>query len=359
MKIAIITDLHFGVRNDNPAILLHQKKFFSEQFIPYVADEKNQIGAVFCLGDTFDKRKQSNHLSVYEAKKSLFNPLAELDKPFYMVVGNHDAYFKNTIEINTPSLCLKEYKNIIVIDKPCEDLLDSQKVLFLPWICPDNWEATKKALHSTRAKICCAHLQLSGFEMYRGSPVSEGMPASLFEKFDMVLTGHYHHKSTKDNIHYLGTPYEMTWADYGDPRGFHVLDDNTMELEFHENMNHLFNVIEYNDKNYSSEKEMLHCLRCEENQFVKIRVTAKDHPDWLESLVSKLESNSPVECKVIENYNEADLESVQELEAGGDTLTFLLDTMKEFADNSTEEVLMKAQAKLKSLYLQAHDMVED
>lgn len=359
MRIALITDLHFGARNDSPALLLHQKKFFTEQFIPYVADEKNQIGAVFCLGDTFDKRKQSNHLSIHEAKQSLFGPISDLNKPFYVLVGNHDAYFKNTIEVNTPNICLKEYKNVVVIDKPCEDLLDSNRILFLPWICPDNWEATKKMLHSTKAKICCAHLQLSGFEMHRGSPVSEGMPVSLFEKFDMVLTGHFHHRSVKDNIYYLGTPYEMTWADYDDPRGFHVLDDDTLKLEFHENLNHLFNVIEYNDKNYSSEEEMLHVLRCEANQFVKIRVNAKEHPEWFENLVAKLESNSPVECKVIEDYKNTELESIEELEVGGDTLTFLLDTMKEFAGNSSEEVLMKAQAKLRNLYQQAKDMVED
>lgn len=358
MRIALITDLHIGGRNDSPALLLHQKKFFSEQFIPYVADEKNQIGAVICLGDTFDKRKQSNHLSIYESKKFLFDPLAELDKPFYMVVGNHDAYFKNTIEVNTLNLCLKEYQNIIVIDQPCDDLLDSNKILFLPWICPDNWEATKKALHSTKAKICCAHLQLSGFEMHRGSPVSEGMPVSLFEKFDMVLTGHFHHKSSKDNIHYLGTPYEITWADYNDPRGFHVLDDDKLELEFHENPNHLFKVIEYDDRN-STEDQILDKLKECQNQYVKVRVIAKEHPEWLDNAVSKLESFSPVECKILEEYRNTDLESIQELEAGSDTLTFLLETMKEFAGNSSEEVLLKSEAKLKDLYRQAHDMVED
>lgn len=357
-RIALITDLHFGGRNDSPALLLHQKKFFSEQFIPYVADEKNQIGAVICLGDTFDKRKQSNHLSIYEAKKSLFDPIAELKKPFYMIVGNHDAYFKNTIEVNTINLCLKEYKNIIVVDQPCEDLLDSNKILFLPWICPDNWEKTKKMLHSTKARICCAHLQLSGFEMHRGSPVSEGMPVSLFEKFDMVLTGHFHHKSSKDNIHYLGTPYEMTWADYNDPRGFHVLDDNTLELEFHENPDHLFKVIEYDDR---KSKEELHSVLSQsfDNQYVKIRVVAKEHPDWFEEFVGDIEKASPVECKVLEDYKNNDLESIQEIEAGGDTLTFLLETMKEFAGNVSEEVLMKSEAKLKELYQQAHDMVED
>lgn len=358
MRIAIITDLHFGARNDNPAILLHQKKFFDDQFVPFVADPKNNIGAVMCMGDTFDRRKQSNHLSVHEAKNMLFGPINELNKPFYVIVGNHDAYYKNTIKVNTPSLCLKDYKNVYVIDEPCEDLFEYNKILMLPWICPDNWPQTKEILRTTKAKICCAHLQLAGFEMHRGSPVSEGMPASMFEKFQMVLSGHYHHKSSKDNIHYLGTPYEITWADYNDPRGFHVLDDDTLNLEFHQNPEHLFKVVEYDDRN-STQEEILNQLKVSENQYVKVRVIAKEHPEWLDSAISMIESSSPIECKVAEEYKNEDLDSIQELEAGADTLTFLLEVMKEFAGNSSEEVLTKAQAKLKVLYQQAHDMVED
>jgi len=358
MKIAIITDLHFGARNDSPAVLIHQKQFFGQQFIPFVADKKNKIEAVMCLGDTFDKRKQSNHLSVYEAKQSLFDPIAELCLPFYIIVGNHDAYYKNTNEINTSRIFLRDYVNISIIDQPTECDIDGQLFLMLPWICPANWDETKALLKSTKANICCAHLQLQGFEMHRGSPVSEGMPASMFEKFEKVLTGHYHHRSNKDNVYYLGTPYEMTWADYNDPRGFHVLDTDTLELEFHENPNHLFNVIEYDDRKPREELESI-LAQSFGNQYVKVKVIAKEHPDWFEEFVDHVERTSPVECKVIEEYKNTSMDAIQELNAGEDTLTFLLETMKEFAANSSEETLVKAQAKIKSLYQQAHDMVED
>src|SRR6185437_8863213 len=353
MKIAIITDLHFGARNDNPAILFHQKKFFTNQFIPFVADKSNEIRAVFCLGDTFDRRKQSNHLSVYEAKQVLFDAIHRLSLPFYVIVGNHDAYFKNTNEVNTPRIVLRDYSNLAVIDQPSEIVLDGKTFCMLPWICPDNWTKTKELLKSTKAKICCAHLQLQGFEMHQGSPVSEGMPVSLFEQFDKVLTGHFHHRSTKDNIYYLGTPYEMTWADYNDPRGFHVLDTDTMELEFHENHNHLFKVIEYDDSNL-----VMGDYTCKD-QYVKIKVMRKNNPALFEEFLESVEGTAPVECKVLEEYKEVNMGDIQELEAGEDTLTFLLDTMKTYAEFSSEEVLLRAQVKLKELYQQAHDMVED
>lgn len=352
MKIVIITDLHFGARNDNPAILIHQKKFFENQFIPFVADKSNGIGAVFCLGDTFDRRKQSNHLSIHEAKQTLFAPIDKLNLPFYVIVGNHDAYFKNTNEINTPRIVLRDYLNLTVIDQPSEIVLDGKTFCMLPWICPDNWIKTKELLKSTKAKICCAHLQLQGFEMHQGSIVSEGMSASLFEQFDKVLTGHYHHRSTKDNIYYLGTPYEITWADYNDPRGFHVLDTDTMELKFHQNHEHLFRVIEYTG---DGPDIITDC----KDQFLKIKVLSKDNPVAFEQFLSTIEDMSPIECKVLEEYKDVDVGVIQEIKEGEDTLTFLLETMKDFAGSSSQDTLIKAQAKLKELYQQAHDMVED
>lgn len=352
MKIAIITDLHFGARNDNPAILLHQQKFFKEEFLPFVSDKNNKIEAVMCLGDTFDKRKQSNHLSVHAAKQMLFEPVATLGMPFYVIVGNHDAYFKNTNEVNTPNIFLRDYGNVIVVDHPTEHTFDGKQILMLPWICPDNWTETKELLKATKAKICCAHLQLQGFEMHLGSPVSEGMPASLFEQFDKVLTGHYHHRSTKDNIYYLGTPYEMTWADYNDPRGFHVLDTSTMELEFHQNPGHLFRVVEYTGDGPNVIEDC-------KDQFLKIKVLSKDDPVAFEQFLSTVEGMSPIECKVLEEYKNVDTDAIDEIKQGEDTLTFLLETMKDFAGSSSPDTLIKAQTKLKELYQQAHDMVED
>lgn len=351
-KVAIITDLHFGARNDSPTILLHQQKFFKNQFIPFVRDGDNGIKQVFCLGDTFDKRKQSNHLSVKAAKEMLFDPIQSLGLPFWVVVGNHDAYFKNTNSVNTPDLFLKDYKNVSIVDHPVEITIDGRLIAMLPWICPDNWPEVKTFLKATKAKVCCAHLQLQGFEMQQGYPVSEGLPVSLFERFDKVLTGHFHHRSTKDNICYLGTPYELTWADFNDPRGFHVFDTDTLELTFYPNPDHLFRVIEYTGE---GPDVITDC----KDQYVKVRVVSKEDPTAFEQFLSVIEDMSPVECKVIEEYKESDPQSIQEMEAGGDTLTFLLDTMKEFSGNASEEVLTEAQVKLKNLYQQAHSMVED
>ena len=67
--------------------------------------------------------------------------------------------------------------------------------------------------------------------MDRGLECRDGMSPKPFERFEMVLTGHFHAKSQKGNIHYLGAQMEFYWNDCGDKKYFHVFDTNTRELE--------------------------------------------------------------------------------------------------------------------------------
>ena len=61
MKLALVTDIHFGARNDNQRVADFQERFFKEEFFPYL-DEHN-ITTVVDLGDTFDRRKYINFIS--------------------------------------------------------------------------------------------------------------------------------------------------------------------------------------------------------------------------------------------------------------------------------------------------------
>ena len=58
MKYALITDTHFGVRNDSQILLEYQKKFYDEIFFPYL--DKNDIKHIVHLGDLVDRRKSIN-----------------------------------------------------------------------------------------------------------------------------------------------------------------------------------------------------------------------------------------------------------------------------------------------------------
>ena len=116
MKIALITDQHFGARNDSTHFLDFFEKFYRDVFFPTL--EKEGIDTVLILGDTFDRRKYMNFYSLKRTKEMFFDVLADRHINVHMLAGNHDTYFKNTNDVNSVDLLLREYSNISVIDNP-------------------------------------------------------------------------------------------------------------------------------------------------------------------------------------------------------------------------------------------------
>ena len=235
MKIATITDQHFGARNDSAHFLEYYEKFYRETFFPMIDSEG--INTVLILGDTFDRRKYVNFFTLKRAKEMFFDGLFERGINVHMLAGNHDTYFKNTNDVNSVDLLLREYGNINVIDHPTEIYVGPHKICMMPWICPENFDASMKMLRDTDASICMGHFEIAGFAMHRGMPSEEGLNRGIFNKFEYTFSGHYHHKSDADSIYYLGNPYELTWQDYNDPRGFHIFDLDNRELIFIHNPN--------------------------------------------------------------------------------------------------------------------------
>ena len=93
MRVAIITDTHWGARNDSLAFIDYFDKFYTNVFIPKLIEEK--IDTVLMLGDTFDRRKYTNHVSLSHAKRIYFEPLERLGIKIHMIVGNHDTAYRD------------------------------------------------------------------------------------------------------------------------------------------------------------------------------------------------------------------------------------------------------------------------
>ena len=79
----------------------------------------------------------------------------------------------------------------------------------MPWINADNTSHTMKMLKTSDAQICMGHLEINCFEMQKGMVMDHGWDRQEFKRFDMVMSGHYHHKSDDGQVFYLGTPYEI------------------------------------------------------------------------------------------------------------------------------------------------------
>jgi predicted phosphodiesterase len=328
LKIALITDTHWGVRNDNLAFLNNSKLFLDNTFFPYL--EKHGIRNVVHLGDLVDRRKYINFNTANRLKEDFLDPLLGRNLDVHLIAGNHDTYFKNTNEINALRELVYRTYPFHIYDRYAETVtFDNLPILFIPWICDDNNKQILSAIADSGTSVCAGHLEIQGFEMYRGSIVSHGSDRSLFGRFDMVLSGHYHHRSTDGSIFYLGSHGEFTWSDYDDPRGFHILDTETRELTFIENPYKMFKKVWYNDVDenflnadidYSSFK----------NTLLKIIVTNKTNPYWFDKFVENIESENPIDIQIVEDHLNLDLEDDMDIVNEAEST---LDIFKKYIDN--------------------------
>ena len=99
MKIALITDTHFGARNDSLAFNDHFYKFWEKTFFPYLDD--NGIDTIIHLGDVFDRRKFISYKIAKDFRERFIKPIVHRNIKMHMIVGNHDTYYRNTNEINS------------------------------------------------------------------------------------------------------------------------------------------------------------------------------------------------------------------------------------------------------------------
>jgi DNA repair exonuclease SbcCD nuclease subunit len=350
MKIAIITDTHWGVRNDHQAFLDNNKKFLDDIFFPYIDD--HSIVDVIHLGDLVDRRKYLNINTAKRLRDDFIRPLHSRGIRIHLTIGNHDTYYKNTNSVNS----IREfYKDDFTIYEQAETVeFDGVPILLMPWICDDNRDHALESIRTTNAQICMGHLELSGFEMYRGSPLSHGDDPSLFNRFDLVCSGHYHRRSTSGNIHYLGSHAEFTWSDYDDPKGFHILDTETREMAFIENPYHMFRKMWYNDKDKSTEEVLERDFSKYAGSYVKLIVTNKDNPFNFDLFTSKLYEAGPIEVTIVEDHRNMDAISEADLiNETEDTLTILSKYIKTIESNVDNERLDKL---MRSLYTEALQM---
>jgi DNA repair exonuclease SbcCD nuclease subunit len=338
MKIALITDTHWGARGDSPAFAEYFNRFYYEHFFPYLA--ANGISRIFHLGDIVDRRKYINFVTARHLRKFVEHcdvSGIRLD----VIIGNHDTSFKNTNEVNSmrelfehSTYDIHYYSDADVVN------VDGTDIAVLPWICSGNYEESMQFINNTNAQILFGHLELAGFEMYKGAINDHGFDSKIFDKFDVVCSGHFHHKSTRGNINYLGAPYEMSWSDYNDPRGFHIFDTETRELTYIRNPLTMFNKVHYHDQDKTLDEIMAVDFDHYKGSYVKLIVHTKTNPYWFDMFVDKIEKAGVLDLQVVDdNLNlqlEDDGDIVSEAE---DTLTVLNKVVEQVDSRVDKKVL--------------------
>jgi len=293
MKVAILTDTHYGAKKGSKHLHDYFETFYKNIFFP--ALEEHGVEAVIHMGDAFDSRKSIDYQSLEWSKRVVFDPLKKYD--VHMIIGNHDTYYKNTNNINSPQLLLQTYSNIKTYSDPTEVIVGGLKILFLPWINSENEEKTLKIIKKTKSKVAMGHLECQGFRVNRQLVMEHGLDSNIFENFTKVFSGHYHTRSNNGCVFYLGNPYEMYWTDVNDTRGFHIFDTETLEHSPIDNPYKLFYNIYYEDTPYQIFDATEY-----QNKIVKVIVRKKSKPKDFEKFIDKLYSIGVYELKIVENF---------------------------------------------------------
>ena len=293
MKIAIITDQHFGCRKNSKLFHDYFLKFYNDVFFPTL--EKEGIDTIIDMGDTFDSRKGIDFSALSWAKDHYYDRLR--DYTIHTIVGNHTAYYKNTNDVNAVDLLLREYDNVKIYSEVTSIEVGGLNILLVPWINQENQERSIGLINKSRAPVCMGHLELNGFVVTQEILMDHGLDMKYFKKFKKTFSGHFHTRSNNDNIYYLGNPYEIYWNDYDTDRGFHLFDTETLEHTPINNPYKMFYKIFYNDQDYQ-----MFDARELENKIVKLIVRKKTDSNKFEKFIDKLFASNINELKIVENF---------------------------------------------------------
>lgn len=344
MKICILGDTHFGMRGDSLDFHKYIEKFYTNTFFPYL--KENDITTVVQLGDLFDRRKFINFNSLYLCRKYFFDKLRENNITLHTLLGNHDVSYKNTLQVNSSELLLKEYDNIIVHNSFNTVSFDGIDIDIVPWLCDDNEVEILSQIKQSKSQICFGHFEIAGFEMDRGNVCQVGIDKSTFSKYDIVLSGHFHHRSDNGNIFYVGTPNEMTWSDYNDPRGFVIFDTHTREQEFIQNPYRMFYKLNYNDElEHFAEgyKSSFMDYSIYEGCYVKVVVINKLNPFLFDMVIDNLYKVGAADISIVEDFTDMSIDD-ETIDQAEDTVTILskhIDNLTLNVDNDKLKSLMR------------------
>ncbi len=220
---------------------------------------------------------------------------------------------------------------------------DGFPIAFLPWVNKENYNEAVEFINNAPASMLIGHLELDGYQVMRGIDHHGGMDANLFARYEKVLSGHFHCRQEKDNIYYMGTQYQITFADMNEVKGFHVFDTETREIEFIENPYNMFHTITYNDEDGPMDINELDFSHLR-GSYVKIFVENKEHPYTFDRFNDKLYDAGIAKITIVEEIVDSEWTNEEIVDLAQDTVTLInneVDSMDEVKDKDKMKTLIK------------------
>lgn len=349
MKFALLNDTHSGARNNSDIFIKYQEDFYSKVFFPYL--EEHGISNIVHLGDYYEHRKFVNFKALQANRKHFLDELVKRGITMDIIPGNHDVVYKNTNELCSLKELMGHYmNNVNIVMEPRVMDYGGMKFALIPWINAENYAESMKFVKNCKADMVGGHFEFEGFEMHKGAINTHGMSTKEFERFELVLSGHFHTKSHRGNVHYLGSQMEFNWGDCEDNKYFHVIDTETRELTAVRNPLTIHTKILYNDEKMDYNGYDVSKLQ---NQFVKVVVVKKSDLYNFDKFIDRIQQVDTHELKIAETFEEFMGDAVEDDKVSVEDTTELLDSYIEAVDTDLDKDRLKNI--MRGLYVEAQN----
>ena len=202
---ACFTDIHYGLKQNSR---LHLED--CERYIDWFIAEAHARNAETCifLGD-WNHHRASISVATMNASIKAFKKLNDSFEKVYMIMGNHDLYYKDKRELNSIEYT-RDLSNFVMID---EHFLQDD-VAIIPWLVGDEHKKVAKM----KCKYMFGHFELPYFKMNAmvEMPDHGGINDKMLSGPEYVFSGHFHKRQYKNNIHYIGNAFPHNYADVSD-----------------------------------------------------------------------------------------------------------------------------------------------
>jgi DNA repair exonuclease SbcCD nuclease subunit len=210
-KCAMFTDIHFG-RMANSSVHNQDCLDYIDWFCDNVSKDK-EIDCIVFIGDWYEHRSSVDGLTLkysYNGAKRL----NELGLPIFMIIGNHDLYYRTNREVYTTNF-FESFENITIVNEPTVfSRLGKKGSLVSPYLFHDEYD---KLLAYMDIPVWFGHFEFKGFVLTGEHVVMEhGTDHTNFKSIKKIFSGHFHKRQNKDNVHFIGNCFPADFSDAGD-----------------------------------------------------------------------------------------------------------------------------------------------
>ena len=238
-RIYVLGDLHLGIKNASIEWSEIQTRYLLEDFIKSIdADGFDpDTDILIQVGDWHHVRESTNvriQTVSFEIARSLTN---KFKRGVHVILGNHDVYYKDKTEIHSLIGMDSMFDNFYVYDSPKSITFNgTHRTVLIPWIDSTDRFKSEMTRFANHDYMFC-HADIKGASLSKTTKLEHGLEYSDLKGFKKIYSGHIHIRQSKNNVVYVGTPYQMDRGDHGNTKGFYVLDleSNSIIERFIEN----------------------------------------------------------------------------------------------------------------------------